>query len=365
MANVNDHGLFQLLDLGLLNPNQTANTSDSGLLISAMEMDRAQHNADIESLMRLFAFTTNDFQLEVRQSGSSRSQPLDESGRAIPIKPPVPYTVAFPLQASGSAWGANYVTQLQMTNRELASTLATMYRGDYNWVRDQVLGHLYQATSYTHTDITGKGSLTINGLANSDAVVYYSSATNSTATDSHLLAQAAAIADATNPYPVIVAELREHPANTGEVISLIPTASKATTIALAEFRSATLDADIQPGPGSTASRLVGNLNATLPPGSMVLGKTDSGSWIVEWPDLPTGFIISFTSGGPRPLARRVFAEPALQGFRPMGERNDFPYFEEQWARWEGYAGYNRVGAVIMRTGNGTYAVPTNYGVPMP
>lgn len=364
MASTNEHGLFQLLDLGLLNPNQTANTVDSGLLISAIEYDRARHNSDIDALMRTFAMTTSDYQMEYATSGSSRSQPLDENGRAIPIKPPVPYTVGFPIQGSGSAWGANYLTRAMMTTKDLARTLAVMYRGDYQWVLDHVLGHLMDNVGYTHRDITGKGNLAVKGLANGDAVTYYNTTTNALATDSHYLGQAAAIADATNPFPTIYAELMEHPDNGGDVIAFINTAQKATAIALAEFRSALLDPDITPGPGSTTSRLTGTLNSVLPQGAKVLGKTDSGVWIVEWSVVPAGYIIAITTAGPRPLARRVFPEPSLQGFKPMGDRNDFPYFEEQWARWEGYGAYNRVGAVVMEVSDATYDIPTGYTVPM-
>lgn len=358
-----EHGLFQLLDLGLLNPNQTANTIDSGLLVSAIQMDTAQHNADIGALMRLFAVETVEYQQEVRQSGSGRNQPLDENGRAIPVKPVAPYTVAFPIQGSGTALGSNYVTRVQMTASMLARTLSDMYRGDYQWVMDHVMGQLFTNVNYVFKDPTGKGDLTIRGPANGDTTTYYRSTTNALATDTHFLAQAAGIADATNPFPTIKAELLEHPTNQGEVISLIASDLVTTTSALAEFRSATLDPDIQIG--STTTRLVGTLGATLPQGATVLGKTDSGVWIVEWPAVPSTYIISVTTNGPRPLAKRVFPEAQLQGFKSAGERNDFPYFEEQWQRWEGYGAFNRLGAVITRIGNGTYAIPTNYGVPMP
>lgn len=357
-----EYGLFQLLDIGLLNPGTAAILSDSGLLISAINIDTAQHNADIDALMRLFSVTTTDYQQEVQQSGSSRNQALDENGRAIPVKPPPPYTVAFPIQGSGSALGANYVTRVQMTNRDLARQLSQMYVGDYIWVRDHVMGHLFNNVNYTFRDPTGKGNLTIRGPANGDTITYFSQYTQATATDSHFLFQAAGIADATNPYPTIVAELLEHPVNTGEVISFIPTGLKATTQALTEFRTAALSPDIQLG--STVTRLVGDLNVTLPVGATVLGKTDSGSWIVEWPAIPAGYIISITTNGPRPLARRQFDNALLQGFRAMGERNDFPYFEEQWQRWEGYGAWNRTGVVVTQIGAGSYTVPTNFGVPM-
>ena len=363
MANTSqEYGLFQLLDLGLLNPGTTANLVDSGLLISSIQYDAARHNADIDALLRLFATTTSDYQLEVAQSGSSRNQPLDENGRSIPVKPPPPYTIALPIQGSGSAMGANYVTRVQMTVRDMARTFAQMYRGDYIWVQDHILGGIFANASYTFRDPTGKGNLTIQGPANGDAVTYFNQYTQGIATDSHFLFQAAGIADATNPYPTIVAELKEHPSNDGEVITFIPTNLKATTQALTEFRTAALSPDIQLG--SNVTRLVGTLGVTLPAGATVLGKTDSGAWIVEWPALPSGYTISICTQGPRPLGRRQFAEAQLQGFRSMGERNDWPYFEDQWARWEGFGALNRVGVVVLQVGAGSYSVPTGFGVPM-
>ena len=67
----------------------------------------------------------------------------------------------------------------------------------------------------------------------------------------------------------------------------------------------------------------------------------------------------------RPLARRQFPEAQLQGFKSAGERNDYPYFEEQWLRYEGYGALNRVGVVVYLIGAGSYSVPTNYTVLMP
>lgn len=363
MANTQSYGLLQLIDLGELNPNQTAATADSELLTSGILVDAAQHNADIDALTRLFAEPTNDYQLEVGQAGGGRSQPVDENGRAIPVKPLAPYTVAFPLQGSGTAMGYNYITGQRMTVRDMAKLMSTMYRGDFNWVADQILGRLLTNVDVTHRDITGRGSLTIKPLANADATLYYRSTTGTTATDTHYIAQAAAIADATNPFSTLKAELLEHPDNGGEIISFIPTASVATATALVEFNSATIDPDIQLG--ANTDRLVGSLNATLPPGATVLGKTDGGVWIVEWPRLPSNFIVSITTEGRRPLARRQFPEASLQGFKSVGQRDDFPYFEDQWQRWEGYGVLNRAGAVITRTGDASYAVPTGYTVPLP
>jgi hypothetical protein len=365
MANAaGEYGLFQLLDIGTLNPEQVVTTVDSGLLSSAVYMDNAQHNADINALLNLFADTTTDYQLSVGSMGSRRNQPLDENGRSIPVKPVAPYTVAFPIIGSGNAWGANYVTRQKMTVRNLAQTMSAMYRGDYQWVMDHVIGALLNSTNYTWTDPI-HGALTIRGLANGDTTVYYNQYTNATATDTHYIAQTAPIADATNPFDDIYAELVEHPDNGGDVIAFIPSALKATTIALTEFNSATLDSDITLGVNT--DRLTGTLGAVLPRGATLLGKTDSGVWIVEWPALPANNIVAITTEGPRPLARRQFAEPQLQGFFRAEDRADFPFREEQWMRWEGYAARNRVGAVAYQVNNAdtTWDAVTGYGGLMP
>lgn len=363
MANSPEHGLFQLIDLDLLNPNMPATAADPGLMQSGIIISAAQHNRDINALLATFARTTADYQLEFQQMAGGRSQPVDEHGRAIPVKPLAPYTVGLPIIGSGTAMGANYITRQQMTVRDLARTMATMFRGDYQWVLDQILARLLDNASYTFRDPTGKGNLTIQGPANGDAVVYYKTGLNGTETDTHYFAQDEAIADANNPYPTIVADLREHPDNGREVVVFISTSLKAGTTGLAEFHAADLDPDIRLGTDDT--RLTGRLGIALPVGAEVLGKTESGAWIVEWPALPSGYGIAITIGGEKPLARRVFVQEQLQGFRSVGERNDFPYFEEQWQRWEGYGAWNRAGAAVLYAGTSdSYAIPTGYDAPL-
>jgi uncharacterized membrane protein len=81
------------------------------------------------------------------------------------------------------------------------------------------------------------------------------------ATDTAFGAQAAGIADATNPYPTIYSELMEHPENGGEVISFIPTNLVATTEALATYRVVG-DPNVQLG--ANTAQLVGTLNTPIP-----------------------------------------------------------------------------------------------------
>lgn len=362
MPNANEYGLLQLIDLGILNPNQIARAADSELLAGGILYDSNQHNADIDALLTAFSVTTTEYSEEIDQHGSARNQPLDENGRSIPIKPGAPYTVGYPIQGSGNAWGANFVTRAQLTVRDLARTLSRMYRGDYLWVRDHVLGALFANASYSFRDPTGKGTLTIRGLANSDTTTYYSANSGENAADTHYLAQAAAISDAANPYPVIRTELTEHPDNGETVVAFIPTALATTTRALADFNGLNVNPNLLLG--TNERRLSSTLDITLPPRANVIGQMDDGTWIVEWSDLPADIIVAITIDGEKALARRQFPQENLQGFRPADIREDHPFWEEQWHRWEGYAVRNRVGAVVYRVGNAAYAVPANMGMPM-
>lgn len=361
MANANAYGLMDLIDLRLLNPNDPVQSVPAADLSEAILIDNAQHNADILAFQRLFCDTTEEYSEGVEQPGNARNQPLDEKGRSIPMKPVAPYTVYYPLIASGNAWGQTWAARQKMKVRDLAAVMSTLYRGDYNWVVDHILAALFVADGYSHRDPVRNTAVTVEGLANGDATVYQRTTTGVAATDTHLLATASAIADNANPYPTIKTELMEHPQNDGEVISFVSTSLVATTTALAEFNTSQIDPDVTVG--SDSDRLTGSLNVALPPFVEVKGKTDSGVWIVEMPRLPAGYIITVSTVGPRPLARRI--DPDFgDGFLVRGERDDWPLEETQLSRWEGYGGRNRVGAVVQLVGNGSYSVPVGYESPM-
>jgi hypothetical protein len=109
------------------------------------------------------------------------------------------------------------------------------------------------------------------------------------------------------------------------------------------------------------SQLVGTLNKAVP--GTVIGRV-AKCWIVEWKALVDDYIIATTTDGAPALGMRQDPEPELQGFKRVAERNDHPYYESQYMRRAGFGGYNRVGAVVQRIGNGTYAIPTGYDAPI-
>ncbi len=329
---------------------------------TAIDATLAEHNRQLEAMFSLFADRTTDFKRRYKTPTMNRLQPMEELGRARPIRPAGQYDIAFPLQAGGTAWGQTYEASIRATVEDTNANMATLLLGDVVWQREHMFAALFANASWTYDDADDDvGTLTIKGLANGDSDVYAIQAgTMQGTTDTHYLAQENAIGNSDDPFPIIKTELAEHPENGGEIISLIPTGLVATTKALNGFIPAN-DKNIRYGADATS--LTGNLDAPVP--GTVIGYHDDGVWLVEWPSMPAGYIISVATQGPRPLALREDSIPELRGFNRVASRDDYPYYESQYVRKAGFGAQNRVGAVVTLIGNASYAVPTGFTSPMP
>jgi hypothetical protein len=348
------YGFMRLKDLA----NERVTSGDNIALVTrAIDESVAAYNEQINRVIRFFAEPTTDYTARFAQGTANRLQPLDDDGRARPVKPSGYYDVAFPLWQGGTAWGANYVTLNKMTIAEAERITQMMLVGDATSMRTWMLGALFMASDLTYTDPL-KGALTIKPIANGDSVTYPRINGGTAATADHILAEADAIADAANPYTTIYSSLTAHPDNRGDVVAFIPTNLVATTKALATFFEVE-DPNIRQGADTAV--LVGG-GPTGMPGTLI-GRV-SNVWIVEWTMLPDGYIIATTTEGPRPLAMRQDPEPELQGFKQVATRDDHPFYERQYLRRAGFAAYNRVGALVYYVGaSDTYAVPTGYALP--
>jgi hypothetical protein len=355
MANTVTYGFYDLQSVF----SQRVTDSMIPTINTAIDRTIAEHNRQSNALFNLLVRQTTQYKLRYRTPGSETLQPGDENGRYLPTQGGSTYDVAFPLQFAGTAWGANRTARIKMTVEEVNNILAQKLLADIRWRRNHILATLFASASWEFTD-KEHGALTIMPVANGDSQVYAIQAgTDSGATDDHLYKQAAAIADATNPFPTIYDELMEHPENGGEPIAFISSSLRATTEALATFKEYG-DPDITVGIGN--DRLTGRLGVSVP--GTVIGKADK-VWIVEWKSLPAGYGFAVTSGGEPVIGARQQPEPELQGFQRIGSRQEVPFTEDQYERQEGYGIWNRVGAVPFRIGNASYAVPTGYSVPMP
>lgn len=349
--------------LGLLNQADLYDTrvTTAGVQVVQRSIDEsvAEHNRQLNALLALFTTTRTDPQTRYLAAGATRLQPLDENGRARPIKPGGYFTLGFPLQDAGIAWGRNYRTSIKMTVREVANIVAMMMDADSRWMRDHLLAALFYENSTTPWSFTDPtfGAINVYGLANGDTQTFQIlSGADSATTDDHVKG-AAAVAEAV--FQDIHDELVEHPENGPEIIAFIPTASSATVQALTNFYPVP---DTNLFSGVAVTQFTGVLNATVP--GKLIGYI-AGCKVVEWAGMPANYILGVAAGGEAPIALRQEPETELQGFRKVADRNDHPWYEQQYLRVAGFGGWNRVGAIVYRTDSGTYAIPTGYSSPMP
>lgn len=327
---------------------------------TAIDETLAEHNRQMAALTSLLVEQTTEYKVRYRTPGAARLQPLDEQGRARPIKAAGYYDIAFPLQDAGTAWGQTYKASKKMTVQEANNVLSALLVADKRWLADHILAALFASTAWTFPD-PEHGDLTIKGLANGDTDSYLIQAGADTgATDTHYLAQANAIDNSNDPFGTLYSELMEHPENSGEVVAMISTGLKTAVQGLSAFYPQA-DPHLQPGVATTTVR--GTLGVPLP--GTLLGYHEERVWIAEWKRLPANYIVAVATGGPRPVAMREEEEASLRGFNRVAQRDDHPYYESQYLRTAGFGVQNRVGAVAMRIGNGAWAVPTNYSSPMP
>lgn len=354
MANSILYGFTNLQDL----KNSRVEEVGVGVVDDAITKTLDEHNRQLNTMLSLFAIYTTEYKKRFKSAVNNRLQPLDQNGRALPVKSFGQYDIALPLQMGGTAWGANYVTAQKMTVADVENRVNTMIMGDINWMRDHLLAALFLNVLWTFTD-DEHGDLMVKGLANADTDTYQiMTGGNAPEAADHYLAQSAAISDAANPFKAIYNKLIQHPENSGDVIVLVASNLVGDIENLANFKERS-DANISQG--ANQSRLIGTLTTPVP--GRVIGYVDK-CWIVEWSQLPSGYMVATTTDGDKPIAIREDNEQILRGFKKVAERNDHPFYESQYLRRAGFGAWNRVGAVVYKIGSAGYSVPTGFESPM-
>lgn len=354
MANVLAYG-FVGLDAIFVDRVDDANVQ---VIRDAIAASVAEHNRQVAGILaELVEFTTN-YSARFKQAGGGTLQPLDEWGNPLPVKEGGFYDVAWPIQGGGTAWGDNRISRALMTVEEVNEYTLGALRRDADWMKRHLMASILDNTSWAFPD-PDKGSLTIQPMANGDTVTYLRN-NGTVSTDDHYLAQSADILDASNPFPSIYTELKEHPSNVNaEVVAYIATDLVTDTKALANFEPVQ-DPDIALGSGSNL--LVGSVDRGF--GDELLGKVDK-VWIVEWSALPNGYAIATARGSSEPaLMAREYNAPELQGFFQEENSPDGNLKEHRFIRYVGFGGFNRVAAVALEVGSASYSIPSGFATPL-
>ena len=333
------------------------------VVYDAVNQVLAQHNADLAAAMSVFVEqTTTDHKLRYKLPGGGRLQRLGGQSQAGAVKAYGSWDVAFPLEDFGAAVGADRVSYAYMSVQDLDRHLNTVMQQNINTVRFEMLRALLNASQDTFVDPLW-GSLSIEPLANGDAVVYPPVlGSESEATDTHYLESGyagSAISDTNDPYTTIRDELEEHfgvPTGGSNIVCFINNAQRAKTLALTDFDQVP-DAFVRQGDDTAVPF---NLPSNVP--GTVLGR-QSGCWVVEWRWIPANYILGVHLEAPRPLFRRIDpADTGLgDGLQLVAESDTHPFTMSHYSHRLGLGCANRLNGVVMELGtDGTYTTPTAY-----
>jgi hypothetical protein len=360
MANVTAYGFVDLEYLF----SQRITSEMIPTIQTAIRASYEEHNRNLNAMMNELATRTTEYKLSFALSSGKKMQPLDEHGNPKPTKPVGKYPIAFPIRGVGDAWGDNRISRVKMTVEEANRFTLEALTADAAWLRDQMLATLFTNVEWTFSD-EEHDDLTIVPLANGDTITYVRTGGGAPATADHYLAQAAAIADATNPYPTIKSTLSAYPGNNGPYVAYIASDLVATTRALATFEPVRDGAILYGSDQTTANAIVnqdlaGGNSPAIGWGDELLGYVD-GVWAIEKKTLPSTYIIAVARGAVEPpLAMREYPEEELQGLFPEFHSPDGNHNEYRSLRYAGFGVRNRVAALVYRIGDAAYAIPTGY-----
>lgn len=320
-------------------------------------------NAELAEALAIFVSrTTSDFQIRYKLPGGGYLQERGPNGRYGAVKAAGSWDVAFPLRDYGAMIAGNDVDMAYMTVAELDNHISTVVVQNVNTVRHQVLRRLFKSTTDSFTDPI-HGSLTVQPLANGDAVTYppvIGSATE--ATDTHYIETnyaEASISDTNDPYETIVPELEEHfgtPTGGSNIVTFINDTARAETQALTDFFEVN-DNFIRTGANTDVP-----INLPGVPGR-IIGRHKAGTWISVWNHVPSNYALAVHLEADPPLIRRIDpADTGLgDGLQLVSEDMEFPFQESTWRHRFGIGCGNRLNGVVLEFGTGgTYTIPTAY-----
>lgn len=333
-------------------------------IFTAVQMSATEHNRQITALLSTFVQRTTTPMEQFELPGSGTLQPLDASGNPLPVKHSGSYQVAFPIQGGGTAWGANRVTAAAMTVEEVNRLTVQSMMADADWMKRHLMAAIFTNVTWLYNDEVGPngskglGEITIQPLANADTVEYVMTG-GASATDNHYLFQSDPIEDAHNPFPTIKAELSEHVSNKGPYVAYVATNLVSSIMGLTDFIEAK---DPNVLKGANSDTLTSTISVGF--GDEVIGYV-AGVWIVEWRSLPNDYLIAHAQGGGPVLKMREYPFAELQGFFAENFSPDGNHKENRMIRYAGFGVSNRVAALVMQIGAGSYSVPTGYLAPLP
>lgn len=340
------------------------NTIGQRVVYDAIQQELDKYNQELSTIMGLFVGeTTSEFKRRYELPGGGYLQPMGTQSAPGNVKRTGNWDVAFPLLDYGAAFGRDRIGYAYMTAANLNSHLDTIFIQDRNTVRLEIMRALLDNAQFSFVDNTGRGTLSVEPLANGDSVLYPPVlGSQDEATENHYIETnyaAASISDTNNPCKTVADELEEHfgaPTGGSNVVFMATKTICDYVEALTDF-DPVVNRNIQPGANT-------DIPVGLPAGTpgRVRGLCN-GVWVVEWRWLPANYAIAIHGDAPRPLIMREDPpETGLNGgLRLVAEDEEYPFRSSYYSHRFGFGAGNRLNGVVLEFGTGgSYTVPTGY-----
>lgn len=326
-----------------------------------------QWNRDAEDGTRLFVQeTTEAFKERYYLPGGGTLEELGFDDAPMgEVKRGGSWDVAYPIRNFGAALSYTEVALGYLTVGQYEAAVQTVLNQNNNTLFNLILRAIFKNTNTTFTDPI-HGALTCVPLANGDAVLYPPPyGTTAEATQNFYLAPGYAesgISDTNNPF--LLAKNTLEPLygfpEGGSPIAVLCNGSAVPYARLLNTFDEVPARNVQPGDNVTVP--INAASSLIPAGGRLVG-TCEGCDVVEWPRIPSGWMIALHLMAPKPLKRRV--DPGntglSSGLQTVTRTLEFPFQTGRWKHRLGFGVGNRIGAVaIALNGTATYTIPTAY-----
>lgn len=324
-----------------------------------------QYNEDLaEATSLLVQYETENHSFKYELPGGGMAQERGGKARTHEVKTTGEWKCELPLRDFGDSIGGDRVSLAYMTLMAFQAHIETVRLRDQARVRYEMLRAILNNAQWTFPD-PRKGDLTVKPLANGDSDLYPPTRGTSTVATANNYAgtnyASSAISDTNNPIRTAVGKLTARfgaEQGNSNIVTFCNPDESGKIESLAGFTEVV---DRFVIPGVNTDTLTG-LPTNLP--GRVIGRTD-GSWISEWPDMPSGYLFSLHLAAPPPLLRRV--DPAFTDL-PRGLQlisvsgsDVAPFDNYEWAHRYGIGVGNRLNGYVQQlVASTSYTTPTAY-----
>lgn len=342
------------------------NNANQELLYEAAQqyIDMVNHDIVVATSAFVEPTPTTNFKERYQLGMTGRMQRTSEETSGKSVARFGNSDVAYPIHNFHEQLALSDVDSAYMTPQEFQLHVDGILTRSKNAKRHEILLRIFKNTTDTFTD-KRHGSLTIQPLANGDAVVYPPvEGSEDEATEDHYLAPAfisTAISDTNNPYKLLADDLIHHGTNTTEdipLVALINTAEQTVTEALTNFVPF-IPRQIMAGDDTDNI-----LMPSRPVPGKIIGYIRGVCWVSVWNWIPANYIVAVNLAAPQPLKMRIDAAGTNLGNGGLvllpEERHGVLTFNS-WRLRFGVGAANRLNSAVLFLDSGSsYTIPTAY-----